>query len=81
MLLVAPDMRAGLTSDHLSSLADWIATHTATASNASRRRAAEPPRPHLIYGDHPSEELQSHLHDFLRDARAPRSRTPPAGPS
>lgn len=81
VLLVAPDMRAGLTSDDLSSLADWIATHTAPASNASRRRAAEPPRPHLIYGDHPSEELQSHLHDFLRDARAPRSRTPPAGPS
>lgn len=77
VLLVAPHKRAGLTRDDLSTLTDWIDTHTATASDSSRQCAAESSWPPLIYGDHPSEELQRHIQDILRDAQARRSRTPP----
>ena len=79
VLLVAPDKGAGLTPGDLSTMTDWIDTHTATTSHRSRRRAASTQGPTLIQDAHPCEGPGSDPQDLLPDDRAWGSRTPPPG--
>lgn len=79
-LLVAPDTRAGRTLEDPSTVTDRVDTRTAPTTDRFGRRAAGSQCPPLIYGDHPSEDMQRALHDVLRDVKAWGSRTPPTNP-